>query len=131
MEPLRLPAEALRGRVAGPLPTVYYSAPFTTRSVMSIPFTPVFGAAPHARVLDFLVARGEADHTITEIARGASVARPTVYKVVDDLVKEGILAETRTVGTSRFFALNERSRAARELVRVAPMLGNGRRRRSA
>lgn len=95
--------------------------------MVSIPFTPVFGDAPHARVLDFLFLERSQDHTITEIARGAGVARPTVYKVVDDLLEEGILAETRTVGNSRFFGLNGRSRAVRELARVAPVIGNGRR----
>lgn len=91
-------------------------------SVTSIPFTPLFGDAPHARVLDFLFAAGAPDHTITEIARGAGIARPTAYKVVDDLVGKGVLSETRTVGNSRFFALNARSRAVRELARVAPHL---------
>ena len=108
-----------------------YPHPFNLQPVVSIPFTPVFGDAPHARVLDFLLEGGARDHTITEIARGAGVARPTVYKVVEDLLGEGILAETRTVGNSRFFGLNGRSRAARELARVAPVVGNGRGRRSA
>ncbi len=90
-------------------------------------FTPVFGDAPHPRVLDFLFEDGTVDHTITEIARGAGVARPTVYKVVDSLIDAGILNETRVVGNSRFYALNNRSRAVRELARVVPVL---RRRRS-
>ena len=98
--------------------------------MVSIPFTPVFGDAPHARVLDFLFERDAPDHTITEIARGSGVARPTVYKVVDDLLDAGILSETRTVGNSRFFALNARSRAVRELARVAPVLGPRIRRRA-
>lgn len=95
---------------------------------MSIPFTPVFGDAPHARVLDFLFRETAPDHTITEIARGAGIARPTAYKVVDSLVVEGILNETRVVGNSRFFGLNGRSRAVRELARVRPALGGGARR---
>lgn len=105
----------------------FYLLAFTVQAVVSIPFTPVFGDAPHARVLDFLLRERDADHTITEIARGAGVARPTVYKVVDDLVGERILSETRTVGNSRFFALNARSRAVRELARIAPVIGTGRR----
>lgn len=89
-------------------------------------FTPIFGDAPHARVLDFLLEGAAPDHTITEIARGAGVARPTVYKVVDDLLDAGIMRETRTVGNSRFFGLDRRSRAVRELARVAPVLGRRR-----
>lgn len=107
-----------------------YSRPFTIVAVVSIPFTPVFGDAPHARVLDFLFEERAPDHTITEIARGSGVARPTVYKVVDDLLGEGILSETRIVGNSRFFGLNGRSRAVRELARVAPVIGTGPRRRA-
>lgn len=97
------------------------------KAVVSIPFTPVFGDAPHARVLDFLFEGEAPDHTITEIARGAGIARPTAYKVVDDLVGKGILSETRVVGNSRFFGLNGRNRAVRQLARVAPHLGTGRR----
>ncbi|HEX2021907.1 MAG TPA: winged helix-turn-helix domain-containing protein [Candidatus Thermoplasmatota archaeon] len=109
-------------------PTGPNTLAFTILSVMSIPFTPVFGDAPHARVLDYLLDHKKADHTITEIARGASVARPTVYKVVDDLLGLGVIHETRVVGNSRFFALNARSRAVRELARVSPVLAprNGR-----
>jgi DNA-binding IclR family transcriptional regulator len=89
-------------------------------------FANVFGGAPHARVLDFMFDADASDHTITEIARGADVARPTAYKVVDDLCAEGILRETRVVGTSRFFALNARNRAVQELARVAPVLAGRR-----
>lgn len=86
----------------------------------------MFGDAPHARVFDYLLASEAPDHTITEIARGADVARPTAYKVVDDMLAEGFLAETRVVGNSRFFALDHRSRVVRELARVAPALGRRR-----
>ena len=96
---------------------------------MSIPFTGVFGDAPHARILDFLFEAEGPDHTISDLARGAGVARPTVYKVVDDLVGEGILRETRVVGNSRFFALNGRNRAVKGLARAAPSLGVRPRRR--
>ena len=88
-----------------------------------MPFTAVFGDAPHVRVVDFLLEADAPDHTITSIARGASVARPTVYKVIEDLIEVGLLSETRTVGNSRFFALNERSRAVRALAKAAPHLG--------
>ena len=92
---------------------------------MVISFTAVFGAAPHARVLDFLLDAPGRDHTITELARGAGVARPTAYKIVDDLLGAGLLTETRVVGNSRFFALDPKSRAVRELARVAPLLAGG------
>lgn len=105
------------------LPEVSNRHPFTMKAVTSIPFTLVFRDSPHARVLDFLLEEDAPDHTITAIARGAGVARPTVYKVVDDLLSQRLLRETRTVGNSRFFALDARNRAVKELARVAPVLG--------
>ena len=86
-------------------------------------FTAVFGDAPHARVIDFLLEADAPDHTITDIARGANVARPTVYKIVEELVDARLVSETRTVGNSRFFALNDKSPAVRALARAAPHLG--------
>lgn len=86
-------------------------------------FTAVFGDAPHVRVIDFLLETSAPDHTITDIARGASVARPTVYKVVQDLVTDGLIMETRTVGNSRFFTLDGRNPAVRALAKAAPHLG--------
>lgn len=91
-----------------------------------MPFTAIFGDAPHARVIDFLLEAAGPDHTITDIARGASVARPTVYKVMDELEEEGIVSRTRVVGNSRFFALNEKSKAVRALARARPFLAGGR-----
>lgn len=91
--------------------------------MLSMGFTAVFGDAPHVRVVDFLLEDAAPDHTITDIARGASVARPTVYKVMDELLDEGLVRETRTVGNSRFFALDNRHRAVRALARAAPHLG--------
>lgn len=90
--------------------------------VSFMPFTMVFGDAPHVRVMDFLMAARATDHTLTDIARGARVARPTVYKVVGELVGADLVSETRTVGTSRFFALNAKNRAVRALARAAPHL---------
>ncbi len=82
-------------------------------------FTDLFGGAPHARVFDFLAEESELDHTISEIARSSEVARPTVYKVVDDFLDNELIEETRTVGNSRFFRLNHDNPTVESLLRVA------------
>lgn len=82
-------------------------------------FTDLFGGAPHARVLDYLVEERDQDHTITGIARGADVARPTVYKVLDDFHDQGVIVKTRTVGNSRFFQLDLEDPTVQDLLRVA------------
>lgn len=81
-------------------------------------FTDLFGGAPHARVFDFLAEEPEMDHTITDISRGADVARPTVYKVLDDLVDHDVVVQTRKVGNSRLFQLNLQNRTVHDLLWV-------------
>lgn len=81
-------------------------------------FTELFGGAPHARVFDFLAEEPDVDHTITEITRGCDVARPTVYKVIDDFQDNELVVETRTVGNSRFFQLNQRNQTVHDLLQV-------------
>lgn len=81
-------------------------------------FTELFGGAPHARVFDFLAEDPEVDHTITDISRGADVARPTVYKVLDDFEEQGLVDETRRVGNSRLFQLNLDNETVHDLLWV-------------
>lgn len=81
-------------------------------------FTDLFGGAPHARVFDYLAEEIGQDQTITNIARGADVARPTVYKVLDDFVEQDLVVQTRTVGNSRFFQLNREDPLVHDLLRV-------------
>lgn len=81
-------------------------------------FTDLFGGAPHARVFDYLAEELDHDQTITNIARGADVARPTVYKILDDFLGQDLVVHTRTVGNSRFFQLNQDDPLVQDLLRV-------------
>ncbi|PSG96179.1 hypothetical protein BRD56_11660 [Thermoplasmatales archaeon SW_10_69_26] len=81
-------------------------------------FTEWFGGAPHARVFDFLAEEPQVDCTITDISRGADVARPTVYKVIDDFQEQDLVVETRQVGNSRLFQLDLENRTVHDLLWV-------------
>lgn len=81
-------------------------------------FTEWFGDAPHARVFDYLAEDPQTDRTITDISRGAEVARPTVYKVLEDLQGNELVVETRQVGNSRLFQLNLENRTVHDLLWV-------------
>ena len=87
--------------------------------------TDLFGKSPHARILDFLLERAGFDHSISELSRGSGVARPTVYKVVEELLRQGVLVETRTIGNSRFFALNQDNDRVRRLLSAFEPIGGG------
>ncbi|HVL87554.1 MAG TPA: helix-turn-helix domain-containing protein [Candidatus Thermoplasmatota archaeon] len=58
------------------------------------------------KLLDFLAEHPEFDYNVMELSRHAAVARPTVYKVLARLTKQGIVEETRRIGNSTFFRLN-------------------------
>lgn len=81
-------------------------------------FTDLFGGAPHARVFDYLADEPAVDHTITGIARGTEVSRPTVYKVLDDFLDNEVIVQTRTVGNSRFFQINHDNPTVQDLLAV-------------
>lgn len=81
-------------------------------------FTDLFGGAPHARVFDYLAEEPDVDHTITGIARGTEVSRPTVYKVLDDFLDNEVAVQTRTVGNSRFFQLNHENPIIHDLLSI-------------
>src|SRR5256712_5227645 len=69
-------------------------------------FTDIFGSAPGVRLIDFLADHPAFDYTISQMAEFAEIARPTVYKLVDELVGQDMLTFTRSVGDSKFYRLN-------------------------
>src|SRR5437867_3048849 len=69
-------------------------------------FTDIFGNAPRVRLLDFLADHPDFDYTISQMAEFAEIARPTVYKLVEELLGQDMLTFTRLVGDSRFYRLN-------------------------
>jgi DNA-binding transcriptional ArsR family regulator len=85
-------------------------------------FTAIFEGSPHARVLDFLVEHEGFDYNISELAKHSAVARPTVYKVVRDFLRKGLIVETRRVGNSQLYKLNLDNEVVRSLVEVGPAL---------
>src|SRR6266702_8288456 len=69
-------------------------------------FTDIFGNAPRVRLLDFLADNPEFDYTISQMEELAEIARPTVYKLIEELLVQNLLTFTRSVGDSKFYRLN-------------------------
>jgi len=67
--------------------------------------TALFGDSPRVRLLDFLADHVDFDYTLTQMHRYARVSRPTAYRLVAALSKEGLLVRTREVGGSAFYRL--------------------------
>ena len=67
----------------------------------------IFGDSPQVKVIDFLLDSQGYDHSLSDIARGAEVTRPTLYKILEELLELEIIKETRKVGNAKLFSLNK------------------------
>lgn len=81
-------------------------------------FTHIFGDSPRVRVLDFLADYPDFDYNISFVSREAHVSRPTLYRLLDELVEERLVKVTRTVGQSRFYQLDTDSQVIRLLLQA-------------
>lgn len=71
-------------------------------------FTEIFGNSPRVRLLDFLADHIDFDYNISQMSELADVARPTVYGLVEELTRDGMLELTREMGDSRLYRLNQK-----------------------
>jgi DNA-binding transcriptional ArsR family regulator len=69
-------------------------------------FTEVFGGSPRVKLLDFLADHVDFDYTLSQMQQFTGISRPTLYRLVPELEKDGIVLYTREVGGSRFYRLN-------------------------
>ena len=78
-------------------------------------FVDIFGENPQVKVLDFLIDNRDFDYSLTDIAKGSRVARPTLYKIWKDLIEMGLVKETRRVGNAKMYKLNTESELVKKL----------------
>jgi len=71
--------------------------------------TKIFGNSPQVKVIDYLVAHPWAEFSKTELADGAQITRPTLYKLLDNLLAEDLVIETKKVGNTQLYQTNRKS----------------------
>ena len=59
------------------------------------------------KVLEFLVENRGLDYSKEEMAEGADISRPTLYRIWPSLEKNGLLIETRKYGNAQLYRVNE------------------------
>lgn len=79
-------------------------------------FVRALGESPLIKVLDFLVENRIFDYSKTDIAREAGVSRVTLDSFWDNLVKMGIVKETRQIGRATLYKLNIETPAVKKMV---------------
>lgn len=81
-------------------------------------FIEYFGDLPRLRIIDFLIDNLVYDYSLVEIAKGAGVAYTTLVDIFPDLIKKGIVKETRQVGKSKMYQLNRENPAVEVMLAV-------------
>ena len=81
-------------------------------------FLEVVGDTPKLRVLDFLITFQAFDYSLTDIAKNAKVSYSNLMLFWPQLVKAGIVKQTRVVGKARMFKLNMENPFVQELSRL-------------
>ncbi len=74
------------------------------------------------RVIDFLIEGRGIDYSKTDIADGCEISRPTVYKVLPKLTKEGVVKITRKMGRITLYTLNIENEKVKNLLKLEQML---------
>ncbi len=74
------------------------------------------------RIIDFLIEGKGIDYSKTDIADACEVSRPTVYKILPKLLKEGVVKIKRMIGRITLYELNGQNEKVKALVKLEEML---------
>ena len=69
-------------------------------------FTLVFGESPFVKVLDFFIGFEDFDYPISFIAKETETKWETIEKVVEILIKKGVVKKTRKLGKAQLYGLD-------------------------
>ena len=85
-------------------------------------FIELLGDSPTIRILDFLLTERELDFSISDMARNADIGRATLYRIWEQLIKNGIIIPTRVIGKSKLYKLNTNNSKIKKLIEIDDML---------
>ncbi|MCE5214588.1 MAG: hypothetical protein LLF83_07715 [Methanobacterium sp.] len=71
--------------------------------------THIFGECAQVKLIDFLLTHPWSDFSKTELAEGADIARPTVYKLLKILLAQDMILETKKVGNVQLYRTNRKN----------------------
>lgn len=81
-------------------------------------FLRTFGNSPILRVLDFLATFSMYDYSMTDIANNSEIGYTTLKLFWKDLVKNGIVKQTRTVGKAKMYQLNKDNDVVKQFLKL-------------
>ena len=78
----------------------------------------LFGKTPELKVIDFLLDNNIFDYTKTEIAKGAGITRPTLYRFWNKLEKAGLVVKTRKINRTQLYKINLESPIIKRIMEI-------------
>ena len=78
----------------------------------------VIGDAVENRIIDFLIEGIGLDYTKKGIADSCGISRPTLYKILPGMVKEGTVKPTRVIGRVQLYSLNKENEKVKALLKL-------------
>jgi len=78
----------------------------------------IFRRTPALRVFDFLLDNNIFDYTKTDIAKGAGITRPTLYKIWDKFIKWGLVVKTRKINRTQLYKINLQSPIVKKVMEI-------------
>lgn len=79
-------------------------------------FTKFFGDAPRVRVLDLLLTGRDFEYCLSDMAEQAEIGRATLYRMLEELLKNKIIVPTKQIGRIQLFKLNQENKEVKRLV---------------
>lgn len=74
-----------------------------------MPFEGLLGDSCELKIIEFLLPLKGMEFNLSELAKEASISRPTADRIVKKFLKWGLMKVAHTHGKTRYYALNEKS----------------------
>lgn len=87
-------------------------------------FIKTFGENPFIKVMDFLIENYIFDYTKTEIAKEVGISRITIEPIWQNLVKQGIIIQTKKIGNAILCRLDTKNPIVIKLRELDLVLAN-------
>ena len=82
----------------------------------------VIGNTIENRIIDFMIEGVGIDYTKKDIADGCDISRPTLYKILPVLIRNGLIKPTRIIGKVQLYTLNIENEKVKALLKLEEFL---------
>ncbi len=85
----------------------------------------LFGATPRNRIIEFFLEMPSTDFTIGDVAKDIELNRATTYNIMEGMIKEKFVIQTRKVSGGQLYKLNTEKKEVKMLLKIFDTILNG------